>query len=46
MAMGELQQYIKDMEKYLEEIEEMHVTLQHKQIKVKEMEDGTEFLMD
>lgn len=46
MAMGELQGLINEGEKYKEEIEEMHVKLQHLSIKIKELEDATEYLLE
>ena len=46
MAMGELQGLINEGEKYKDEIEEMHVRLQHLSIKIKELEDATEYLLE
>ena len=45
MAMGELQGLINEAKNYEDEIEEMHVRLQHLSIKIKELEDSTEYLL-
>lgn len=46
MGMGDLQALINEANKYKDEIEDMHVELQHLSIKIKELEDGTEFLQE
>ena len=44
--MAELQSLINEANKYIAEIEEMHVTLQHLSLQIKELEDGTDFLQE
>lgn len=46
MNMAELQSLINEANKYIAEIEEMHVSLQHLSIQIKELEDGTDFLQE
>mmetsp|Transcript_7524 Transcript_7524/g.12700 ORF Transcript_7524/g.12700 Transcript_7524/m.12700 type:complete len:314 (-) Transcript_7524:26-967(-) len=46
MAKQELQAIIQEAEKYMEEIEEMHVKLQHLSLQIKELEDATEYLQE
>jgi len=44
MAMGPLQDLITKEKEYREQIEEMNVELASKEVTIKKMEDGTEFL--
>ena len=46
MAMADLQSLINEANNYKEEIEDMHVSLQHLSIQIKELEDGVEFLQE